>query len=300
MIRLVPWGRRTRKPGDVPVAIISLDEEKVRRAALIDRGLPRDWVEGYWPATDMRAMSRREMARISEHEKLARIYAREILPGEVGCLLSHQAVATWLAQDESASWLVVLEDDVLPLVPDPVGTLTALLEALERASFQEGAFICHLGPREKQWKKSFSRRVILEAEGAECIPLYAHCDKKHDIWLAHAYVISREAASRYATSSAEKGFLADDWGRVIEETGIHLLSVFPGIFNQCEASDSSIDPGDERTRSHRYEPLHSVSRRNMIARGNALRVRLRSSLLKRTRQFAARLLRSLPAQKRLP
>ena len=184
-----------------------------------------------------------------------------MLPGEIGCLLSHRSVTAWFSGCDKASLLVVLEDNVIPSSSDFYDQLYCLVVFLEREAASGGAFVCHLGPREGQWKKSFSRKVAVGEELSGACSLYSHCGKEKDIWLAHAYVISKEAALRYSTLSVSGGFLADDWGRVAEQAGIHLLSIFPGIFSQAEEFSSSIDLGNTRSMTYHHDSERSTNKK---------------------------------------
>lgn len=270
MSRLVPWNKLPKESGDVPVALISLDGATSRREELVKRGFSREWVQGYWPATDLRFTSQEDLNRNATYKTITSTYGRDILPGELGCLFSHRAVIDWFSENSEASLLVVFEDDAIPTSLDFSIKLSALVAVFEEKAKSGEAFVCHLGPPERQWKRSFSRKISSRALSAMDIALYRHFDKERQIWLAHAYVISKEAAIRYSQSSVKHGFMADDWRRIIDQSGMAFFSVFPGIFSQADTSPSSIDPSGIRVIPGSRDPLYSLSKLKKSFRSGSL------------------------------
>ena len=87
--------------GNAPVALISLADMGVRREKLIQNGIPLDWVEGYFPAIDMRNVPLEEAQAHIEKDAFFDQYGFLLSPGQVGCALSHREAARYLLQSDS-------------------------------------------------------------------------------------------------------------------------------------------------------------------------------------------------------
>jgi len=246
---LVPWNMIPKGTDAIPIAIISLNDAADRRESLIESGFPPEWVRGYWPATDMRNTPQEEVMQNDAYIKMKKTYGRDILPGEMGCLFSHRSVINWFAEHSEASLLVIFEDDVIPMNSNSYNKLAALTSFLDIKAKSGSAFMCHLGPRRSQWEKSFSRKIYSSELRSNDLGLYYHFKENCNMWLAHAYIISKEAAIRYSRSSICPDFLADDWNRITRQSDISFLSVVPGLFTQTDIASSSIDPGGLRAGS---------------------------------------------------
>ncbi|GAA0789785.1 glycosyltransferase family 25 protein [Marinobacterium sediminicola] len=245
MCRFVSWKRAQNGECEIPVAIISLAGARDRRNILLEKKFPSEWVEDYWPASDMRYIPFEELNSSDLYIKMKEFYSRDILPGEIGCLQSHAKVIEWFFKETESPLLMILEDDVTSSEAYKDGCLEKIAPFLYEEAIKGGAFICHLGPRGNQWKKAASEKIFTVRHHKYKISFHKHVDKKRSLWLAHAYIISREAAKRYIRCF-DQGFLADDWGRIKEICKMDITYVVPGLFYQEGDIESSIDPDNKR------------------------------------------------------
>lgn len=246
MPALVPWNKLPLERGDVPMAIISLPDATRRRAALIERGMPADFVHAFWPARDMRDVPDAELQSCSQYRDIKTRYARRPVSAELGCMFSHGAIIKWLSEQDEASLAVLFEDDVVPASLRSLEALKNLAEALLEPARSGAPFICHLGPRAEQWSSAFTRRVATSGSMIPGLGLMELVDRKAGLWRAHAYIISRGAAERYVDLMRRSGFLADDWRFITDQTRSRMLFVNPPLFTQDDAAGSTIDPGNTR------------------------------------------------------
>lgn len=246
MAALVPWNKVPAAKGDVPVAVISLPDATGRRAALVQRGIPADFVNGFWPARDMRDVADPELHSYREYHDIKERYGRAPVSAELGCFFSHSAVIRWLAEQDKFSQAVVFEDDVVPESSRCLDALRDLAGALAGPADSGAPFICHLGPRPGDWRGAFTRRISIAGSTVPGVNLVDFVDKTAGLWRAHAYIISREAAQRYVEATRRSAFLADDWRFITDQTMSRMILVTPRLFAQDEEADSTIDPERER------------------------------------------------------
>nr|WP_290701609.1 glycosyltransferase family 25 protein [Halomonas sp. UBA3074] len=246
MANLVPWNKCSLEVGDIPVAIISLEDAQRRRSTLIERGFPSDLVNGFWPACDMRDLPGTELQSYKEYHDIKRIYGRPPVSAELGCLFSHSAIIKWLAKQDVISSVIIFEDDVVPEELNGFEKLIKLAEGLSDFAKLGKPFICHLGPRPEQWKFAFTRRIHKELSFNYEQDLFNFVDAEAKLWRAHAYIISKGAAEEYVKVAERTGFLADDWQFIVKQTKSKLIFVNPPLFTQDEQVESTIDPGKER------------------------------------------------------
>jgi hypothetical protein len=198
--------------GNVPVLLISLEDQQERRQDLVKLGVPRAWAEHFWRATDFRGMRYEDIGQFADVAGLEAKLRRPLRPAEVGCALSHRAVCSWLSESEH-SLALVLEDDIIPQSAEWLAEITAAAGALVGHADRGAAFICHLGPRHNQTEFALKRKVVWRngSPPAGTPPLLLHCDRGRDLWRAHAYLISKAAAARSIKAETVVMTLADDW-----------------------------------------------------------------------------------------
>ncbi|MBL3565887.1 glycosyltransferase family 25 protein [Rhodovulum sulfidophilum] len=234
----------------IPVALVSLDDATARRADLRQAGFPADWVEGYWPASDLRNADEAHLSEIADMEHFVRSIGRRPLPGEIGCALSHRRVMEWLANSDHPL-VLIFEDDARPADPRAFDVLPELLIPLFEHGRQGASFILHLGVKRRRRPKTINRVLAGCGAGFWHRWIVRDAGKDHSIWLAHAYVISREAARRTLAAETPIRTVADDFMRRGQE-GLHdhFLYSEPGLFLQPPDSGSMIDPTEVIRKVH--------------------------------------------------
>lgn len=284
-VEFVSWrniDERSLSPASqIPVAILSLDDQTDRRHRLCQRGILADWVLNHWRATDLRHMGSVEL-----HETLGREGYRfdPTWPSSViGCAVSHGKAAEWQVRARRPLMLV-LEDDAVPAVADYLKRLAALANTLLPAAQAGEAFVCHLGARPEQLREAYSRPVALGgyANDQEW-SLRLHIDPRPTLWRAHAYLISLAAAQNSARRDVQLLAVADDWCARREQSFFDRLYVFtPRLFLQDEDVTSTLDHSlDAITQTH------NVKRHGFLER-------VRASLTFRSRMALARVLSRIP------
>lgn len=241
-MRIVPWAEAGRHPDGavLPVAVISLDDQLQRRRLLIERGIPADWLDPYWPATDLRSAHAGELAAFVDVEAYPHFSGEPLRAAVVGCAASHRQVAHWLAAS-ALPLVLVLEDDVIPTTPEPAEAVREVAELLWPLAVRGDSFVCHLGTRPEQLRHSFCRPLQPSQQALRHRQLLWHIDPRPTIWRAHAYLLSRGAAMRAVARETTMASVADDWVRR-RDLGLldRLYLIHPRLFAQDELLTSTL------------------------------------------------------------
>lgn len=259
----------------VPVFLISLPDQENRRAVLLERGIPPEWVAASFQAVDKRGADIETLRQTALDEKFVESAGCLPLAGEIGCALSHREVALWLASS-TYDLALVLEDDVVPRGLDWQRLSVEAARSLLPHARSGAAFVCLLGARPDQADTALHRSVTWRGSPPRGVQLFEHVDPERTLWRAHAYLISRGAAKRTRTQERFVTTLADDWGarlrlKLIDE----LYYTRPVMITQDEVCVSTIDPDQGRLpvrRKSRNRPslarriIRSLSYRMMMAR----------------------------------
>ena len=280
--------------GVLPVAVISLDDHGARRSGIRDKGLPGEWAENYWPATDFRNADHAAMAGNTCLATLETHLGRKLRPGEVGCALSHHNVACWLAESPH-DLMLVLEDDTVPLAPAFEQSVLSAATTLQPYARTGAAFVCLLSLEMKFVRHACKRQVRSRSrqrtsQGPE---LFLHSDPDVRIWRAHAYLISRGAATRTRMRETRILALADDWHHR-RSLGLidRIFYSAPVIFGLHGELESSIDA--EGARQQAGPPEHPSGPPARTGPGLPGPSRLFSKVRRRGRRALARLLSPFP------
>lgn len=94
----------------VPLFVVNLDRSADRLAAISESAADWGLTITRVPAVDGRSLSA-EQSRILDHRKFGAFNGKAVLPGEIGCYLSHLKALALIADGDSA-FGVILEDDV--------------------------------------------------------------------------------------------------------------------------------------------------------------------------------------------
>jgi hypothetical protein len=225
----------------IPVAILSLANAEVRRQRLLCRGLPYGWVNGYWPATDMRHATSATIQACFAGSAWPR--PDPLWPAPVvGCALSHGEAARWQASHQ-LPLMLVLEDDVIPASPDWQTSLLQALKLLLKPARQGSAFVCHLGPRPEQLQHTITRPLAATRSWHRPSRLSLITDPRPTLWRGHAYLISWAAACRTGLPHNQLAAVADDWHRRTQLRLVDRVYVRNApLFLQDEQTPSNLVP----------------------------------------------------------
>ncbi|WP_370635686.1 glycosyltransferase family 25 protein [Alcanivorax sp. 1008] len=230
----------------VPVLLISLEDQSGRRQDLISRGIPESWVHSFFPAVDLRDALEQDIAPLADLVAFEEKFSRRMRAAEVGCAMSHNAVAAWLVSSPF-SIALVLEDDVIPQPPDWLAQVAATADALTPHAQSGAAFICHLGAPSNQVGPALKRRVTWRGgrSSTDMPQIFLHADPASGLWRAHAYLISRAAAERSSTQETAIMTLADDWCERRRRGWLdEIFFTQSALIGQDEDRPSTIRPSD--------------------------------------------------------
>jgi hypothetical protein len=252
--------------GEIPVKIISLKDQLGSRLDLIKNGIPAEWIETYFEATDLRSRTLEALEGEAYIPQIEKKIGRALLPAEIGCAMSHRSASCWLA-DSKYALALVLEDDVIPQVPDWVEQVTATAAALLTHAERGAAFICHLGARQNQADAALKQCVKWKRSWPKAAPdLFVFTDPERSLWRSHAYLISHAAALRGCRTESKIQTLADDWCErrrrgLIDE----IFFTRPILIGQDESRPSNICLHGERNKKplmpSRYKSTRSRANR---------------------------------------
>ncbi len=211
-----------------PCFVISLPDEQKRRAFMADhlqeRGIEFEWFN----AVDGRKM---DVLAHPAYDKARRraCHGRDLKPGELGCLLSHQAVYQKII-DDNLDYAFILEDDV-QLHPKA----KAVLESLQASNFDFD--VVRLFGSEKV-ARAKHRKIIELKDGFYLVRLQSTPGG------TQGQIISRSGAQKLLKALQILTFPIDTVHGRCWETGINSYSIQPGIALHDESFDSAI--GDAR------------------------------------------------------
>lgn len=111
---------------DIPIFVINLPRDTARRDTMISRFTPLGAALNFFDAIDGRALTP-EQLKLYDGAKRRRYFGRDLMAGEIGCLLSHRAIFQKMIS-ENIDYAVILEDDVVP-EPDFMDAISAMPRA---------------------------------------------------------------------------------------------------------------------------------------------------------------------------
>jgi len=286
--------------GEVPVFVISLDDQEDRRRDLVEAGLPSEWVKRFFPATDLRMCDMGVAARHANVGEIERRFAelgfrRAIRPAEIGCAMSHRNICQQLVESRH-SMALVLEDDVIPR-SDWLPRTRAVAAALLRHANAGARFICHLGVP-NSWGEPSLRRGVAWAEALPVNPpdIFLHTDPRPSLWRSHAYLISAAAALRGTREEKAISTLADDWDERKRRGWIdEVFYTQPQVFGQDDHRPSTMLPvGNPDDHVPRMMHVSFASRLARALQTGEVAGHMAASVMFRARMTTARLLSRFP------
>lgn len=220
---------RTVLPEFPPVFVINLPRDAARRETMRQRleaaGVPRfEFIE----AVDGRAMDSLNNPAYDRGRRL-RYFGRDMMPGEIGCLLSHRKIYEKMDREDTPA-AVVLEDDVI-FEPE----FCAVMEALKRAPARWDV-IRFLGS-----EKIYARgcRKIAPLTGAYWMARLPTAPGG-----AHGYLLTLHAARTMIRHMQRNWVPIDTLQGRMWETGLDTLVLHPAPLHIDPAAGSTI--GDAR------------------------------------------------------
>lgn len=192
------------KPETYPIYLVSLDQDSAKREILKER-FPR-----YYPEMEkVNAVDGRKLSAKEFFDYIATPIARGhrlMLPGEVGCSLSHvHALKAFL--DSGAKAALVLEDDVIG-DDSRIDTVMELIPSLP----PEALLIC--GGQEGMSARKY---VFGKSTGTEELYRLAPYSNSH-VFRTCCYVVTRVSAKQILDMQKQSLELADAWGTFFHGT----------------------------------------------------------------------------------
>ncbi|MEO9751097.1 MULTISPECIES: glycosyltransferase family 25 protein [Marinobacter] len=232
-------------PGTYPIYLVSLDQDSEKRETLKNR-FPR------YSATMTRinAVDGRKLPAKEFFDHIATPLAlghRLMLPGEVGCSLSHvHALESFLSSGEN--YALILEDDVIG-GDDDIDAIMTLVSALP----PESLLIC--GGQQGMPARKY---VFGKTAGAEGLFRLARYSNNH-IFRTCCYVVTPVSAKQILDMQSESLTLADAWGTFFRGSGTNIYYT-DKLAHPKELSGSHLE--QERSRLG-YESMFGI--RKIIA-----------------------------------
>lgn len=193
----------------IPIYLISLEKDQDRRNDLAAR-FDRHYASmQYSPAVDGRKLTAQEffsfIAKPLAHGR------RLMLPGEVGCSLSHiNALESFLTSGKPCA--LILEDDV-------IGTDESIDNLLNIVPFLPESSLTICGGQEGMPARKYILGTPTNADGLFRIARFSY----NEIFRTCCYIVTRTSAKRILTVHAESLQLADAWGRFFLNTDTEIL-----------------------------------------------------------------------------
>lgn len=201
------------------VFLINLDRNAGRLAAVSERLAERGVAFERFPAVDGRALDPKERRRCYSPLRTAFVRGHGLLPGELGCALSHLGVYRKIVAD-GLDVACVLEDDAFP---EP-----NFVEALARLEAQmdvRRAQVVLLAP------VTYHRETPPPAPGIQ---------RLMDGSFADAYVITRPAAEAILRANMPVRCTCDRWGYLSRHARFELFRLLPSVSHQ-DSTDFGTD-----------------------------------------------------------
>lgn len=169
-----------------------------------------DFTYEFIPAVDGRKLSEEERQTLFNVSKCEKRYAKRVLPGEIGCTLSHQRCYKQL-YNSPENYVLILEDDII--IKEDISKYFTFFERF--MSVDEPRVLLLSGWVWFLKKKSIEFNIKLATV--------------YDAFLTHSYLINKDAAFILLE---EKPFMrADDW-MYIRKKGVKVYSIIPHLINQ--------------------------------------------------------------------
>lgn len=198
--------------------LVNLDRNADRLAAVSKRLAERGIAFERFPAVDGRALAPEERRRSYSPVRAALVRGWGLLPGELGCALSHLGICRRMLAD-GRDLVCVLEDDAIP-GPGFAAALRELESKLDVTRAQVVLLSSTFCEREPQPVKPGLERI----EGG---------------MFTDAYVMTRPAAEVILCANFPVCCPADWWGRFRCRAPLELYRLVPPVSRQSSSHDNS-------------------------------------------------------------
>lgn len=198
--------------------LINLDRNADRLADVSQRLAERGISFERFPAVDGRALTPEERRRVYAPVRTALVRGWGLLPGELGCALSHLGICKKMLAD-GLDFACVLEDDAFP---EP--GFAVALEELERKLDATRAQLVILSP-------AFG--------SADPQPVEPGLQRIKKGMFADAYVMTRPAAAAILRLNSPVCCPSDFWGRFAHRAPLELYRFLPPVSRQNSTLESS-------------------------------------------------------------
>ena len=173
------------------------------------------------PGVNGEVLSKEELVQSYNQKKALRIQCRPLVPAEIGCALSHIAVYRTIIERQ-LPYALILEDDVE--LPDE---LPRIINALERRLDSTYRKVILLSPAAVDEKDAicFVRDYRITSFKSGCF--------------AHAYIVTRSAASALLKFLYPVADVADCWTRLKRHRVVDIEGVTPAVIAQNQVAFGS-------------------------------------------------------------
>lgn len=222
--------------------IINLPQEHERRKNILAETVK-------YPCLDVemvkaiygKILSDNEKDRLFDKNKFRKYYGRTLLPGEIGCTLSHRNCYKLLLESEY-EFALILEDDAY--IKDDVFSAFFIKSVME-------------------FMNSSDPVVLLLHADFESIGSNSSFYGKYDLYAVYsalfttAYLLNKSAARLFLQKEPPYFWVADDW-HLFRKWGAHIYSLFPSVVvQQWDKFSTSIQeertiPGRKRILPHSW------------------------------------------------
>lgn len=218
--------------------IINLPDSKERKKTIEEMLLREDKISfEFIEAVDGRKLNNIEKEKLFNIKKAEKWTGWKILPGEIGCTLSHQKCYKQLLESKM-EYVLILEDDIL--LKEQLSPYCSFFDKFMDTS--KPTILLISGFFWYSTSKEIDTHIISVVKDAS---------------LTHSYLINRAAARLLIES---RPFVrADDWKYLINK-GVYVYGLRPHLVNQNNAGGTTISTGRNKLPLHLFARLREMSR----------------------------------------
>lgn len=235
----------------LPIFIISLKEDKVRRKKLL-KLFSNKIVKNYFSAVDTRNFKRARLDSFCNLKSIRKNYNRKLYPGEVGIALSHKKIYRHIVKNKISNALI-FEDDIFVKDKKWKIELGKILKEIKNLD-ENYPILCNLGISDILLRK---RKIfILKFLPKILKKLWLLDLKKNNLKLAHSYLINLAAAKNILSANKKINCVADDWRFFNQQKCFKYFLISKKLFFQNKKFTSRIQSRNEKKNiSTKHNPI---------------------------------------------